>query len=239
MLIAAESGPERLSQLILEDGTTVQNQAYLALRQALMSGRFRPGEEISLRTTAAALGTSVTPVREALRRLESEGGLVVQGPNRVLAVPFLSLEALIEIRTIRIQLEGMATETASGRMTSRHLRLIRNACALMETAAAKKDADAYLEHNWRFHSAIYQAARQPILLELIEGLWVRVGPLIRLALARPGHLAHSMECHREAERAMQAGDGPAARTAIERDIGDAAQDIAQLLLEETQEKTRA
>jgi DNA-binding transcriptional MocR family regulator len=106
----ASGGCSRLRPLALQAGTTAQAQVYATLRQSLMSGQLRPGEEISLRQAAAALGTSVTPVREALRQLESEGGLVVYGKNRTLRVPVITPEELCEIGDIRVQLEGLATQ---------------------------------------------------------------------------------------------------------------------------------
>lgn len=218
-----------LKTLVLDEETTVQNQAYQALRQALMSGRLRPGEEVSLRQAAAALRISVTPVREALRRIESEGGLVVHGKNRVLRVPIISPEELLEIRNIRLTLEGMAVQAAAHNMSRQQMRLITNACALMQEAAEVRDADRYLEHNWRFHSLIYRTANMPILLSLIEGMWIRVGSLIRLALQRPAHFDKTMAFHWQAERALRAGDAAAACDAIGRDISEAADDLAAAL----------
>ena len=218
-----------LKTLVLDEETTVQNQAYQALRQALMSGRLRPGEEVSLRQAAAALRISVTPVREALRRIESEGGLVVHGKNRVLRVPIISPEELLEIRNIRLTLEGMAVQAAAHNMSRQQMRLITNACALMQEAAEARDADRYLEHNWRFHSLIHRTADMPILLSLIEGMWIRVGSLIRLALQRPAHFDKTMAFHWQAERALRAGDAAAACDAIGRDISEAADDLAAAL----------
>jgi DNA-binding GntR family transcriptional regulator len=218
-----------LRPLVFEPGTTAQAQAYQAVREALMAGRLRPGEEVSLRQAAAALGISVTPVREALRRVESEGGLVAHGGNRVLRVPFISAKEVAEIRQIRVELEGMATASAAQKVTHRQMRLISNACNLMAAAAAENDADRYLEHNWRFHALIYRAADMPILLGLIEGLWLRIGSVIRLALRDPAHFKKTMACHRAAEAALRAGDAEAARAAITRDITDAAADLAEVL----------
>lgn len=232
------SGVDKLKPLVLREDVTVQSHVYHALRQALTGGHFRPGESISLRHTAAALGTSLTPVREALRRLESDGGLVVQGANRMLTVPMISADDLVELRDIRLQLEGMATELACERIGPQKMRVIRNACELMEKAVTSGDVDQYLENNWRFHSVIYQSAGRPLLVSLIESLWLRVGPVIRLATPSPGHLAHSMECHWEAVEAMHHGDGTAARRAIERDIGDAASDLASVLREQRPKEKR-
>lgn len=227
----SDGAPGRLSPVDGDgagDRRTVQVQVYDQLRRALMSGHFEPGEGISLRATASALGTSLTPVREALRRLESEGGLV-QGANRMLSVPLPSVPELLELRDIRLALEGLATETAATLMVAGELAEVRARCEAMDQAAADGDVDGYLDYNWHFHSTIYQASRSPLLLGIIEGLWLRAGPLIRLATPSPGHLSHSMDCHWAAVRALHKGDGPAARQAIERDIRDAAHDLTKAL----------
>jgi DNA-binding GntR family transcriptional regulator len=88
--------------------------------------------------------------------------------------------------------------------------------------------ERYLEENWRFHAAIYAAGRAPILQGVIEGLWLRAGPLIRL-VPGPTHFAQSMRSHRAALAALHEGDAQAAREAIERDLADAAADLTRLL----------
>lgn len=206
---------------------TVQRQVYDRLRRALMSGRFAPGETISLRKLAARFQTSTTPVREALRRLESEGGLVA-GANRMLSVPEPDLATVRELYDIRVAVEGMAAARAAGRITPAELATVDAACEAMAEAAAAAAIERYLEQNWRFHAAIYAAGRAPILQGIIEGLWLRAGPLIRL-VPGPAHFAQSMRSHRAALAALHAGDAQAAREAIERDLRDAAADLARLL----------
>lgn len=224
-LLVQKDGWSRLGPLALREGQTSQAQVYATLRDALISGYFRPGEEISLRRAAAVMGTSVTPVREALRQLESDGGLEVFGGNRVLRVPVLTVSELLDIRDIRINLEGFVATLAISKMRPSRLRLIDNACQLMRRAADAADADMYLENNWRFHSLIYEAAERPVLMGVIRGMWLRVGPLIRTAVTAPLHFDRSMDSHDTALRALHQGDGPALKAAIIRDISDAADDL--------------
>jgi DNA-binding GntR family transcriptional regulator len=101
----------------------------------------------------------------------------------------------------------------------------------MEAAVASHDFDGYLQSNWRFHRAIYGASRSELLLAMIEGLWLRVGPFIRLALPRQGHLQHSMSCHWTALAALRHRDPAAARAAISDDISGAADDLGRLLVD--------
>lgn len=230
MIRSSESDSwSRMGPLTLNEGATAQAQVYARLRDAMISGYFRPGEEISLRRASAALGTSVTPIREALRQLESDGALEVFGGNRVLRVPVLSEAELIDIRDIRIKLESFAAAEALGSIGPAQLRLISNACAVMQRAADAGDADLYLENNWRFHSLIYRAAGRPVLMGVIERMWLRVGPLIRLAVTAPNHFERSMQSHRAAEQALRVRDAAALQAAIIRDISDAASDLGGTL----------
>lgn len=233
----AANGWSRLGPLALKEGATTQAQIYMTLREALISGYFRPGEEISLRSAASVLGTSVTPVREALRQLESDGGLEVYGGNRVLRVPILTKNELTDIRDIRLNLEGFAATLAIGQLKPSQLRLIDNACQLMQRAADAGDADMYLENNWRFHSLIYRAADRPVLMTMISGMWLRVGPLIRIAVTSPMHFQRSMASHDDAMKALRDGDSAALRDAIIRDISDAADDLIQTLPKESEPRS--
>ncbi|MCC5959430.1 MAG: GntR family transcriptional regulator [Rhodobacteraceae bacterium] len=225
----ARDGWSRIAPLTLSEGATAQAQIYASLREALISGYFQPGEEISLRRAAAALGTSVTPVREALRQIESDGGLEVFGGNRVLRVPILSEAELIDIRDIRVNLEGFAALNAAGHITAARKRLITNACGLMHRAATTGDADLYLENNWRFHALIYRAAERPVLMGVIEGMWLRMGPIIRLAVTTPQHLTRSMASHDAALRAIVENNAAKLQHAIVRDITEAAHDLTDTL----------
>lgn len=225
---AGQDGWLRLGPLALDEGVTAQEQVYARLREALISGYFRPGQEISLRRAASVLGTSVTPVREALRQLESDRALEVYGGNRVLRVPILSQAELFEIRDIRIELEVFAAEQAIKSIGPAQMRIIANACDMMQRAADSGDADLYLESNWRFHSLIYRAAQRPILMEVIEGLWLRGGPLIRLAVTVPFHFERSMKSHYAALAALEVRDVAALGAAITRDISEATSDLGQV-----------
>src|SRR5271163_3805682 len=86
---------------------TLNDRAYGELRKGLISGTFRPGQVLVIRTLAEAYGISTTPVREALQRLVAERLLEMQS-NRSIAVPYLSVEKFVELVRIRTALEGLA-----------------------------------------------------------------------------------------------------------------------------------
>lgn len=239
MQIAAETdGWSRLRPITLEEGTTAQAQVYACLRHAMISGYFRPGEEISLRRAAAVLGTSVTPIREALKQLESDGAVEVFGGNRVQRVPILTAAELHDIRDIRINLEGFAASLAIGGIGPQQMRVISNACTMMQRAIDEDDTDLFLESNWRFHSLIYRAAQRPVLMGLIESMWLRVGPLIRIAMSTTTHYERSMLSHHAALDAIERRDAEALRAAIIRDISEATANFGQTSLQEAKRGTK-
>src|SRR3546814_15849232 len=94
---------------------TLHAHAYEQIKEALIEGVYRAGQKVTNRALAAALGTSVMPVREALRQLAAEGALDIL-PNRTVQVPVLTRERLLEITSIRTRLEGLAAAKAAMRL---------------------------------------------------------------------------------------------------------------------------
>lgn len=210
------------------ESVAIHERVYRQLRRRLMSGQFMPGQPISIRYLTDALGVSATPVREALKRLEAESALV-KGRNRTLTVPVLSRAGLRDMRDIRILLEGLAAERATARITPDEIDVATAACQDMADAAEAGNIDLYLSANWDFHRTIYVAAQMETLVNMVEGLWMRIGPLIRLAVPMENHIEHSMLCHWRAVDALRQRDGEAARAAIVSDIAGAAADLEALL----------
>ncbi len=103
----------------LEQGN-LSARAYYSIREGLIAGNFKPGERLIMQDLAERLGTSVTPVREACLRLVSERGLELRS-GRFATVPALTRSRYLEVRTIRIALEGLAAEMATQNVTEADL----------------------------------------------------------------------------------------------------------------------
>lgn len=162
---------------------TLSGDVYKQLSDLLMSGRVMPGEQLSLRTVAQSLGVSVMPVREAVNRLLSERALELM-PNRVLRVPTMTVSQFREITDIRINLEGLATARAAELADERGLHEIKAAHdRFARESSLKKPNEANLiALNKELHFAIYRQAGMPMLLEMIEALWLRIGPILNYDL---------------------------------------------------------
>jgi DNA-binding GntR family transcriptional regulator len=199
-----------------QERDTLQVRVYRALARGLMAGMFKPGEAVTLRTLAQRLGTSAMPVREAVSRLIAERALVLL-PNRSVIVPRMSRARFTELTQTRQILEGMVTEAACARATPALLRELSTTNDAMKRCLADDDVRGALAHNMTFHFVLYRAAGKPVVLPLIEMLWLQAGPFLALSLTTPG-MRWTARHHQALLAAMRASQGPSARRAIEADI---------------------
>lgn len=206
----------------------LQEQLYQNLRQALLSGRFQPGERLKIRDLADEWGTSPMPVRAALQRLVAEGALEGE-PQRSLRVPMMTRERFLQILQIRQSLEGLAVEDGVPRLTVADLQVLKTCTELMEEAVQRRDVQAYLEHNSRFHLTLYRACGNPTLLRMIEALWLQVGPFFNRLFTEADLSQRLNDFHENALQAIQRGDAPGARAAIEQDLAYFGQYLLNLL----------
>ncbi|MEI2416323.1 GntR family transcriptional regulator [Orrella sp. JC864] len=162
---------------------TLGADVHAQIRELLISGRLMPGEQISLRSTALALGVSVMPVREAVYQLVAEQALEVT-PNRAVRVPRMPVSQFREITQIRIHVEGLAAQRAAEAATPELVSALRGWNAALEKAmrARQPDASALIGNNKELHFALYRAAGMPMLLKMIESLWLRIGPILNYDL---------------------------------------------------------
>ncbi|MFA6157191.1 GntR family transcriptional regulator [Mesorhizobium sp.] len=200
---------------------TLNDRAYGALKQELISGGFSPGQALVIRKLAETFGISTTPIREALQRLVAERLLEMQN-NRSVIVPLLTSPAFEELTRIRIAVEGLAGELATSRMTQSGLAEIKSTLSGMQHAIEAGDAKAYLKLNEAFHFAIYQHADAPILLNMVRDLWGRVGPYLTLLMQADAYVPQSNDAHVRIVAALDQGDAAAVRLSIEQDISVAA-----------------
>lgn len=198
------------------DRDTLQGQVYQQLRTALMSGALVPGQIVSNRSLADKLGVSPMPVRDAIRRLTTERALEVL-PNRSVIVPELTPERIDEIYKIRMNLEGMATQLAARNISKGAVEKLAEDQQKMEAQLSSGELAEYLEANWKFHFTIYSASELPLLIDLIEGLWLQIGPSV--SRQRPEQrLTTISEHHGHTIEALFARDGVKAKKAIQNDI---------------------
>lgn len=210
-----------------DPGVTTQSQVYRALRQMLMNGDLVPCERLVVRDLAERFKTSATPVREALRQLVSEGALE-DSANRGVIVPEVTQDAVRDLVRARCLVEGAAAEWAAASMSGAELVAISAINDEMRRVVQNGTAEDYLILNRAFHFAIYRAARSPVLMPIIERLWLRAGPWLEAMRSEEG-IRFGLDHHREIIAALGAGDGVRARNALALDLSDAGEIILRNL----------
>lgn len=197
---------------------SVKQRVYRTLRARVMCGAVAPGLPITIQGVAADLGVSTMPVREALHRLVAEGALE-HLDNRRVRVPRMTPAKFEEIIAARLALEPLAAERALPHIDGDRLQQLRKIDADIGEAYTANDLLRSTELNFSFHRALYEPKAGTVLLDLMESVWVRLGPFMRLATANLEE-SYRIDRHAEAMDAIISRDAEALKAAIAADIQD-------------------
>jgi DNA-binding GntR family transcriptional regulator len=199
-----------------DPNAAAHERLYRSLRLQVMHGELAPGHSLTLRGIGTQFGVSMTPARDAVRRLVAEGALTLSSSGRI-TTPELSPERIEELAAIRAMLEPEMAARGSARA---HFALIERLAAinaLNAEAVVKQDAVAYVRTNLEFHRTLYLRAQTPAMLAMCETVWLQLGPTMRALYSRlrrtepPHH-------HRMILAALKAGDEPGLRLAVRTDV---------------------
>lgn len=189
---------------------------YRALRQRILTGAVPPGQALTLRGLAAEAGLSMTPAREAVRRLVAEGALALSSSGRV-TTPLLSEDRLEELASLRALIEP---ELAARALPRAHFALIERMAtinAAISDSVTRRDPVGYIRSNLEFHRSLYLRAQAPAILAVLETVWLQLGPTMAALYARtPRH--DPPRHHRTILAALRAGDEPSLRLAVRADV---------------------
>ena len=181
-----------------------------------MHGEIAPGTALTLRGLAREYGVSMTPAREAVRRLAAEGALSLSLSGRI-STPELTPERIEELAALRGLIEP---ELAARALPRAHMALIERLRAInarVSECVAKQDAVCYLRTNLEFHRMIYLRAQAPAMLALSETVWLQLGPTMR-RLYEARRRTDLQRHHRAILAALAAGDEPGLRLAVRTDV---------------------
>ncbi len=201
---------------LTDPNAAAHERVYRTLRQQVMHGEVPPGQAMTLRGIGKTFGVSMTPAREAVRRLVAEGALSLSVSGRV-STPELSPERIEELAAIRAMLEP---EMAARALPRAHFALIDRLAAinvLNAEALVKQDAVAYVRTNLEFHRTLYLRAQAPAMLAMCETVWLQLGPTMRAVYARVKRTEPTHH-HRLIIAALRAGDEPGLRLAVRTDV---------------------
>lgn len=154
----------------LEAATSLTDRVFDAIRASIMNGELPAGHRLRIRDLAAQVGTSVMPVREAIRRLE-EAGLAERVPHKGAVVRGLTLIELVNVYEVRRLLEVEAARMGAERITPEDAAAMEQEYDAMREAIRNREAIAYLDHDEALLSILYRAAGNPVLVTTIRALW--------------------------------------------------------------------
>lgn len=201
---------------------------YNELKQSFMIGEFAPGQKLPLPDLAEAFGTSQMPIREATNRLIVARAIEAL-PRRSLRVPEATVERLDSLLPLRLHLEGEATRLAVEAGCKPLAAELQSINAEMYSKVPKEDMKSYLRLNQQFHFKVYQQCGNGDLVDLIELLWMRYGPMMNIVrsgtLSRTGQVRHA-----EVIDAIKKGNAERAAAAMRADILEAAGPIRETIL---------
>jgi DNA-binding GntR family transcriptional regulator len=172
---------------------------FASLRDAIWEGRFAPGERIAEEEIAQYLGVSRTPVRDALRRLQERGMLVV-GASRSLVVAELSKQQVLELYAMREILEGSAARFAAQHASEAEIGILHR--VLDEFGTHADDARMLISLNRRFHRAVCEAAHNRYLIATLDGMHDALALLHSNTFRLPNRRTESDAEHRRIVRAI-------------------------------------
>ncbi len=199
-----------------DSSIATHDRVYRTLRSRILHGEIAPGQALTLRGIGKEFGVSMTPAREAVRRLAAEGALILSSSGRV-STPELTNDRIEELAALRALLE---VELASRALPRAHMALIDRLQSINMNVAemvTKRDAVGYIRTNLEFHRTLYLRAQAPAMLAMAETVWLQLGPTMRALYGRlrrtePPHY------HKLIIAALKAGDEPGLRLAVRSDV---------------------
>ncbi|MFK7870889.1 MAG: GntR family transcriptional regulator [Roseobacter sp.] len=205
----------------------LHDQVYDRLCTLLREGEFTPGQAVPVSKVAKAFGVSAMPVREALTRLLAVG-VLANVSGRSVGVPALGYDELTDLRNVRVEIESLALRWAVKNRDAAFLSDLERLLERLETSAQSGDVPSYIKTNYEFHLRLYKQSRSPVLIEVIDTLWLRVSPHL-YQLEHEDQYTVSNIHHRNIVEAIGTGNEQAASEALAADLSDAYDVLVRML----------
>ncbi len=202
----------RLVPVKLDSYKPLREVVFETLREAIINGVLRPGERLMELQLAEALGVSRTPVREAIRKLELEG-FVVMVPRKGAYVAGISLKDITNVFEVRAALEGLAAGLAAERITEEELEELERILVEKAEIIEKGEVARFVECDTRFHDVIYRVSRNQRLVQILSNLRDEINRFRSVSLAYPGRMREALEEHRKIVEAIAERDVSLAQAA--------------------------
>lgn len=210
------------------EAESLSTQVYARLRKALMRAELKPHQRLKIRELAASMGTSETPVREAIFQLAHEGAIEIK-PRHYVRVRRATLADYIETRDIRLNLEPLAAERAMAHITPAEIEELAETHRLLRRSEMSGDWPTAVQANFDFHFGIYYRSGMPTLITMLEMLWIRIGPLLTDLYPHAHPTYADRHQHEEVLDALRARDAFSLREAIRQDLLEGGRNLTRHL----------
>jgi len=217
----------RMVPIKLDNYKPLREMVFESLREAIILGRLKPGERLMEIQLAEEMGVSRTPVREAIRKLELEG-FVVMVPRKGAYVAGISVKDIVDVFEVRAALEGLAAGLAAERITSEEMDLLERSL-LKINAMGGGDIDAAVEGDISFHDIIYRASRNQRLVQIITHLQEQLLRFRMTSLSQPGRVKIALDEHKKIVEAISDRNVEMAQTLATEHIENAEQSFLNAL----------
>ncbi|MDI3534485.1 MAG: hypothetical protein PWQ82_850 [Thermosediminibacterales bacterium] len=210
------------------NGRSLRARIYNHLKDDILAGKYKTGDNLVEMKLAKELGVSRTPIREALRQLELEG-LVISIPNKGVIVQGISKQDLEDIYTIRYLIEGLAARWAIVRITDSELKEMEQTLDLIEFYTIKGDAEKWCELDTEFHEIIFRASKSKPLWNILSNFHHFTISSRLASLKVPGRMKKALEEHRAVLEAFKERDAAKAEKALKEHVLGAKKNIEKLI----------
>ena len=207
--MAGNNKERKLLPIVLDGYKPLRDVVFETLRDAIITQVLKPGERLMEIQLADEMGVSRTPVREAIRKLELEG-LVVMVPRKGAYVAGVSMKDIHEVYEVRAALEMLAVSLAAERITDEELDALERQVLRESEAEAELDEHAldniiYIDST--FHDIIYQAAHNQRLVQFVNILQEQLQRFRAASLSRPGRSKTALDEHKQIVEALAERNG--------------------------------
>ena len=224
----------RLLPIKLDSYQPLREVVCETLRNAIVAGTLKPGERLMEIQVAEELGVSRTPVREAIRKLELEG-FVVMIPRRGTYVSDLSIKDVNEVYEVRTALDVLAAGLAVERITEEELEEMERLLVVFGECIEANDMDKIVDADSKFHDILYKATRNERLIGIVNNLREQLTRFRSLSMSYPGRLKDMLEEHTRLVEALGQRNATVAQKLANDHMANAEQTLLKTMLERRQQ----
>lgn len=222
---------QHLKQIPIDSYKPLRDVVVESIRQAIISGQFPPGMRLMELQLAEEMGVSRTPVREAIRKMELEG-LVVMIPRRGAYVADISIKDINEVYEVRTALDVLSAGLAAERIDKSEIQEMRELLAEEAALVEARDYPKIIDNDTAFHDVIYRASGNTRCMNIISNLREQITAIRGRSMPYPGRVEIMLKEHRAIFGAIAAGKVEKAQEAVRTHMENAEQTLLKVIKEQ-------